>query len=215
DRGAIEDYMDGDCEAATQLYPRDQVGHDPDLDDQFTHDPERARRLLAEAGFPDGVDLQLATIAGQSPYEALAAIIQEQLANVGIRVEILRADAASLTQQFAAGDLDMATGAMMGTPPDPGEILTSHFLGVQNLAQGVAPEMADLAVAGQDRTGPSEGWQTRYREAARIAGEKALYMPICNGKAQYLMTSKVGGFDEMPGQSLFGSVEARALWMKP
>jgi peptide/nickel transport system substrate-binding protein len=54
------------------------------------HDPERGRRLLAEAGYPNGFSTKLfAHIAVSAPPELLA-IIQQQLAQVGIRAEIER-----------------------------------------------------------------------------------------------------------------------------
>ncbi|MGE3622229.1 MAG: ABC transporter substrate-binding protein, partial [Acidimicrobiia bacterium] len=195
DRDAIAAFMDGDCPAATQLFPEGQVGHDPDLDDQYTYDPDEAVKLLEQAGYPNGLDLSLTTPAGASPYEALAAVIQEQLSKVDIRVEVTPVDAASQTPQFIAGGVNMAAGTMV-TPVDSSQILDKHFLGVQRLAVDVAPEVADLAIEGEDRTVPEAQWQQAYEDIARIAGwEKSLYMPVCNGKAQYLMTKDIGGFD--------------------
>jgi peptide/nickel transport system substrate-binding protein len=59
-----------------------------DLTDQYAFDPDRARALLAEAGFAEGLDLTL-----QLPPVNYARrggeIIASQLAHVGIRVEII------------------------------------------------------------------------------------------------------------------------------
>ena len=54
----------------------------------FHHNPERARELLVEAGYPDGVDIgSIVAIAGL--YFARAAeIIQQQLGDVGITVQV-------------------------------------------------------------------------------------------------------------------------------
>ncbi|MGE3622230.1 MAG: ABC transporter substrate-binding protein, partial [Acidimicrobiia bacterium] len=214
DREAIEAFMDGSCPAATQLFPEGQVGHDPDLDDQYTYDPDEAMELLEQAGYPNGLDLSLNLPAGASPFEALAAVIQEQLSKVNIRVAVTPMDAASHTTQFIAGGINMNAGAMV-TQPDSSLIIDRHFLGVQRLAVEVAPEIADLAIEGEDRTVPEAEWQQAYKDIARIAGwEKALYMPVCDGKAQYLMTKDIGGFDEMPGQVDSASVEIRALYVK-
>lgn len=58
------------------------------------HDIARARELLAEAGYPDGLDLELSVIQ-RDPDTLVAQIIQQQVAEAGIRlnVEILERQA--------------------------------------------------------------------------------------------------------------------------
>lgn len=51
------------------------------------HDPERARDLLQEAGYGDGLDLTLRLPEAQN-FPDLAVVLKEQLANVGINVEV-------------------------------------------------------------------------------------------------------------------------------
>lgn len=51
------------------------------------HDPERARDLLEDAGYGDGLDLTLRLPEAQN-FPDLAVVLKEQLANVGINVEV-------------------------------------------------------------------------------------------------------------------------------
>ncbi|MCD7059870.1 ABC transporter substrate-binding protein [Pelagibacterium xiamenense] len=58
-----------------------------DLTDVNAYDPESARELLAEAGYPDGFSFTLDT-PNYDPHPIVAQFIQNELAEVGIDVEI-------------------------------------------------------------------------------------------------------------------------------
>jgi peptide/nickel transport system substrate-binding protein len=78
-----------------QPFPPGYVGHDPSLDDAFPYDPAKAKALLAEAGYPNGLEVPL-TATGQS--SALAEQVQAQLAKVGVKVTIDTIPASQATQ---------------------------------------------------------------------------------------------------------------------
>lgn len=65
---------------------------------QFDHDPERARQLLEEAGYPDGIDGGV--MFADQVYTPFAEAIANDLAAVGIRLEVRPLERASYFSQY-------------------------------------------------------------------------------------------------------------------
>lgn len=83
-------------------------GHEAVWD--YTYDPDRARQLLAEAGFPDGFDTRMLYSPEEDPsHEALAVMIQGQLGDAGIRVTLEPVTGGQFfTQFYGERDFDIA-----------------------------------------------------------------------------------------------------------
>ena len=58
------------------------------LQNVFTVDKDRAKELMAQAGFPNGFDTSLAVVAENQLDVDIATVIQDELAQVGINVEL-------------------------------------------------------------------------------------------------------------------------------
>jgi peptide/nickel transport system substrate-binding protein len=70
---------------AYQPFPKGFVGYDAKLADEYPYNPTLAKKLLKEAGYPNGVKI---TLSSDSQYDSLAEQIQGQLAQVGIKATI-------------------------------------------------------------------------------------------------------------------------------
>lgn len=71
------------------------------------YDPELAKQLMAEAGYPDGFEFQLFTNADQTNGE-IAQVMQSQLAQVGINLKItIQDDNTTFTMVESGQDFDM------------------------------------------------------------------------------------------------------------
>ncbi|MEA3419464.1 MAG: ABC transporter substrate-binding protein [Campylobacterota bacterium] len=89
DEEAITKYiMRGFAKPAAQLSPSAVFGSDPNIK-RVKHDPEKAKRLLAEAGYPDGFDIQLDSPNNRYVNDAqIAEAVASTLAKIGIRVSV-------------------------------------------------------------------------------------------------------------------------------
>ncbi|WP_345800582.1 ABC transporter substrate-binding protein [Microbacterium sp. AZCO] len=69
----------------TQVFPKTSDAYDPELDDYYTYDPKKAKELLKEAGYPNGLTISMPTVSllGAATY----TLIAQQLADVGITVQ--------------------------------------------------------------------------------------------------------------------------------
>ena len=85
--------------------------------ERYRYDPGLARRLLAEAGYPDGFAVQL--WRGQLPgYSRVAQAVQQDLAAVGVKVEIVERDYASARAAAWKGEADLFLTEWYADYPD-------------------------------------------------------------------------------------------------
>lgn len=115
------------------------------------HDPEQARALLAEAGFPQGFSTKMIITDGYGENVVREAQwVQQDLAEVGIQVELVVQDYATyFTESFAGKNYDMGYG--LQTPMlSADEYLTGEWTsdGTRNW-YGIADPALDQMIARQ------------------------------------------------------------------
>ena len=74
--------------------------------DGYEFNIEKAKALLAEAGFENGLQLKLAA-ENSTEYSRLAEVLQSQLKDVGIEVELQLYDSSSYTAMLKAGEQEL------------------------------------------------------------------------------------------------------------
>ncbi len=75
--------------------PMNVTGYNPDLP-EYAYDPQKARALLAEAGFPNGFDTVLWVGRTIPVCMKIALMVQQNFADIGVRVELKEVDYSTL-----------------------------------------------------------------------------------------------------------------------
>lgn len=95
--GAVADYLEN---------PNFNVGA-PEGDVVYNYNPEKAKELLSEAGYPNGVDVGNILCFTGSHFEICATIMQAQLEAVGIHAELEWAEQATTLNRGKQKDYDI------------------------------------------------------------------------------------------------------------
>jgi ABC-type transport system substrate-binding protein len=148
----------------------------------YDHNPERAKKLLAEAGFPGGFETSLLYYSTE-PWKTHAPIIQDQLRHVGIRMKLNMLDRATVEQMRQKGNFDLLS-ANLSRPPDPDIVFSTYFhsgnIPYPNLACYKNKEVDDLIMVGNRERNTDRRKKIYYR-IQDILAEETPVVPIDYG----------------------------------
>jgi oligopeptide transport system substrate-binding protein len=131
DRSALSrDIAVGVNMPTTSIIPRGMPGFQEDLGRDLGFDPDGARALLAQAGFPGGQGLSSLTFSFPSTpvFQRRATSLQTQWKQtLGIDMQLIAMDVQSYQQAFADKNYDLAFGGWGADYPDPQDWFGSLF----------------------------------------------------------------------------------------
>lgn len=109
------------------IFPHGLIGYNPSMP-EIKYDPQGAKALLAEAGYPDGFTMEIAADMSASDTMTMALeIVKEQLAQMGINAEIKNYDESTWLDTRKAGELGSYMSTWTADYNDPDNFIYTFF----------------------------------------------------------------------------------------
>jgi peptide/nickel transport system substrate-binding protein len=104
--------------ATEGFIPRGMPSYDESIIEGYTHDPDKARLLLEEAGFPKGNGMAEITLSTTSDYLDIVEYLQHELFNIGIKINIELSPGGTYRDLMENGKLVFFRGSWIADYPD-------------------------------------------------------------------------------------------------
>jgi ABC-type transport system substrate-binding protein len=93
----------------------------------YSYNPEKARLLLAEAGFPEGRGLEEIKLQTNASYLDLCEYMQSELSKIGISIQVEVSPPSTLRQAMATGKVDFFRASWIADYPDAENYLSLFY----------------------------------------------------------------------------------------
>ncbi|RUR01398.1 ABC transporter substrate-binding protein [Labedella endophytica] len=143
----LESILRGYGDPTQQVFGPDSGASVDELDSRYDFDPEQAKDLLAEAGYADGFDLPITAGPG---FETAMAALTQQLADVGIRVQVVSVNTQTFLDDLTSGKIPVLYQNLFQGEPwvAINQIISTEA--IYNPFDSTTPELQELITAVQN-----------------------------------------------------------------
>ena len=202
DRQAILDALYGGRGQVEQgIFPHGLIGFNPDQE-EIKYDPEAAKALLAEAGYADGFDMEIAADSSASDTMTMALeIVSDQLAEVGINAEIKNYDESTWLETRKSGELGSFMSTWSADYNDPDNFIYTFFGNEEKtkIRSINYPDTEVMERVAKARTIVNEDERLAEYKALeeKIVHEDAAWVPMFSRLHLFAVSKRVQGFAPM------------------
>ena len=181
DRGGfVKASLAGVGEPAYMQLPKTHWAYDETLVGLYPHNIDKAKKLLAEAGYPDGLELTVGSYTDQDSVRR-SEIVGEQLRKAGIRLKFITGTIPEISGQFFGNEkkFDMLLSAWTGRP-DPSMTYSLMYSKDAYFNAGRTDHGAKMAeLLAESRVAERiEGRKLIFWQLQRLIMEQALVAPL-------------------------------------
>jgi peptide/nickel transport system substrate-binding protein len=197
--GIIKSILEGNGGAVGGPLTPVMFGFAPDVK-PYPYDPERARRLLAEAGFPQGISLTLNSPNGRylkdkEVNEAIAG----QLARIGVRTQVVAHEWGTYVSRWPESLVPMYMIGWAGTWDADG-IMFPLLRSGQRFSRWSSPDFD--AIIDKARGTLDQGERVKlYRQATQLAHDEAPWLFLFHGMDIYGVSRAVADWEPTSDES--------------
>jgi len=181
----IDAFFQGRAEVAVNPMPSSISGYNDEISG-YEYDPEKAKALLAEAGY-DGKEIELWAMPVPRPYmpdgQKVAEAIQKNLSDVGIPSKIVTYEWATYLEKANNGEAD---AFLLGWTGDNGDadnfiyaLLDKDNIGSNNYAYYSNDQVHELLIAAQSEIDEEKRVEL-YKQAQEIIHDDAPWVPLAH-----------------------------------
>ncbi len=178
-----------------------QAGYNGEYDDYFSYDLDKAKELMAEAGYEDGFSCTILATSDYSFHEQTALVVQDCLADIGIEVTADLPDWATRLERSSTGDYDIIVCGTIGKILDMDWASTFYQSG--EVRMDASPYFADDEIDNLLALGRSTLDEDERNEIYQEFREKALELSplvyICYREQAFAAGTYVENFDFLSG----------------
>ncbi len=177
----------------------------------YAYDPDAAKQLLVEAGYPNGFSTTLVYRNVVRSYLAdpvsVAQYIQKQLEMVGIQVTLVEMDSAAFIEAASAGSLPMYLLGWGADYVDASNFYDYHFASEGNQQYGNPyPDLVEVIRAAGIEADPGKR-QALYDEVNALIMEHVPMVPLAHGGSATVWDVNISGAHASPlGMELFAGI---------
>src|SRR5215212_3538986 len=196
----------GNMVPAGGVLPPVDWAYNPDLQ-SYPYDPDRARELLAEAGYDEGNPLTFTLMAytiarGFNPAgDRLATAVQDYWSEVGVEANIQTAEWTQYRADRAKGKYQASLGGWQGDNGDPDNFLATFFnsanKGGGNTSFYDNPDVDDLLVQAV-RVSDMEERKKLYHQAEQMVVDDAPWVFLGYQKHEVVTRANITDFQLQP-----------------
>lgn len=176
-----------------------------ELEPRFEYDPDKARELIAESAYADGVTLRMSTSTLVPNQIEIDQVIAASLGAVGINVEIERLEVGAFRTSYNTYDINLNTLAIFNYDPD--FVLGNYVGGTGEAVFHYHDDKFEELYAAQ-RAAPAESRQAAITEAAQYLWDNQVTLYLSDEIWHTIVNKRVDGYVRAPliGENLFGQV---------
>lgn len=206
-------YGEGAAKPVWGPYPPAMLGYNTDIK-PWPYDLEKARQLLAEAGYPNGLELTYMSSTGSGPSGntlRVAQLFQGDMAKIGIKVNIRQYEWGEFVRRGKQGEHDILSMSWVSDNADPDNFLSPNLTcsaakNGENRARWCNAEF-DSLVEQARRTSDQDKRAELYRKAQEFFHNEIPWIPTSQPVRNVVTRSNVSGFVMSPlGKNDFSTV---------